>query len=333
MLQAILVDLRRIPDCDVVTTWDRRLGEFLLGQIESVVVDSLKDEADQFRRLASEADFSLVIAPEFDSILADRRRLIDETAGHWPGCTVEAIELCSDKWALFEHLNRHQIPTVPTSLWDPSVLPSLSESPCVIKPRDGAGSSGIRVIEHPADIPTAIVSRKSDQHVIQPCIAGRAISVAVLCASHGANVEIFPTAEQHLSHDGQFRYLGGRLPITTSADHEIEELVRQACHSLPGLNGYVGFDLILPDNAPQQPLIVEINPRLTTSYSGYRQLTDENLAVRMLHPDATRGPISWKSTSVEWMSAGRVASNNEYANVKNQPDAQARDASETLPQF
>ena len=54
-----------------------------------------------------------------------------------------------------------------------------------------------------------------------------------------------------------------------------------ACHSIPGLAGYIGFDLILtPDS--RRLVVVEANPRLTTAYLGYRELAKENLAIRML---------------------------------------------------
>jgi predicted ATP-grasp superfamily ATP-dependent carboligase len=43
--------------------------------------------------------------------------------------------------------------------------------------------------------------------------------------------------------------------------------------------GYAGIDLILTAGGP---VILEINPRLTTSYVGLRQATGENPATLML---------------------------------------------------
>jgi hypothetical protein len=56
--------------------------------------------------------------------------------------------------------------------------------------------------------------------------------------------------------------------------------------------GFVGFDLIASAGKPRVR-ILEANPRLTTSYVGYRRLTHENLAARMLFADVEAEPIDW----------------------------------------
>jgi predicted ATP-grasp superfamily ATP-dependent carboligase len=58
--------------------------------------------------------------------------------------------------------------------------------------------------------------------------------------------------------------------------------------------------MILPDDSPQQPVVVEINPRLTTSYIGYRQLTGINLLERMLSKNIFTVPIPWDNHEVTW---------------------------------
>ena len=49
-------------------------------------------------------------------------------------------------------------------------------------------------------------------------------------------------------------------------------------HALPGLWGFVGVDLILDP----QPRVLEINPRLTTSYVGLREAYGINPATWLL---------------------------------------------------
>jgi hypothetical protein len=52
-------------------------------------------------------------------------------------------------------------------------------------------------------------------------------------------------------------------------------------------------------------LIVELNPRLTTSYIGYRQLCEDNLMERLLFPDRCGQPLCWRTGSVAFDANGR----------------------------
>ncbi len=85
------------------------------------------------------------------------------------------------------------------------------------------------------------------------------------------------------------------------------QLVTRICRSIEGLSGYIGFDLLLPAD-PQRLLVVEANPRLTTSYLGYRALAKGNLAARILHPERVSEPIAWHSGRVEFTADGRIRS-------------------------
>jgi hypothetical protein len=60
---------------------------------------------------------------------------------------------------------------------------------------------------------------------------------------------------------------------------EAIEVARRAAEALAaaagGLRGYLGIDLVLADGGPR---VIEINPRLTTSYLGLRRVAGANLA-------------------------------------------------------
>ncbi|MGE3313681.1 MAG: ATP-dependent carboxylate-amine ligase, partial [Planctomycetaceae bacterium] len=68
MLLAACADFSRIPNVQVVTTWDSRLGPFPLSAVEAVRTDPSR-ELQEFDRLIGECDAAFVIAPEFDQIL------------------------------------------------------------------------------------------------------------------------------------------------------------------------------------------------------------------------------------------------------------------------
>jgi predicted ATP-grasp superfamily ATP-dependent carboligase len=56
---------------------------------------------------------------------------------------------------------------------------------------------------------------------------------------------------------------------------EVETIALQVARALPGLRGFVGFDLVA---APQGPVVIEVNPRLTCAYVGLSQRLGRNLA-------------------------------------------------------
>ena len=322
MLTALVEDLSQLPGARVVTTWDARLGEYTLKDCDVRVVESPADEPSLFRKLVCQSDVVWVIAPETDDVLRNRRMMFDGTlitsrAKTWPtfiGPKMPTVLLCTDKLALSEYLRSQGIASpktleLATIAFNPPAAagPSMSvdlliELPIVIKPRDGAGSQDtflVRSDDEFADVWQRLqVDDRIKKFISQPLVPGKALSVALLIAEDGSIRELLPVAEQHLSNDGRLRYLGGRIPADISAQSAIavQRLAEQACRAVPGLTGYVGCDIVLPDDRPLEPVLIEINPRLTTSYLGYRLLTDDNIPVRLL--DASTLPLRWKLEAV-----------------------------------
>jgi hypothetical protein len=310
MLTAISADFARVRDCRVVTTWDARLGDFPVDRVEAIVVTSADEEGRLFRQLAAECDVTFVVAPEFDGILAARCGVVEAAGGHFLGPSLEAIELCADKLRLAEHLVRSGIPTIDTEPLADDLRGKTLPFPAVIKRRDGAGSLLMAFVadrEHLESVLPLCEDRcQRERMIVQPFVSGQSLSVGAIVSECGARVDLFPVAAQRLSYDNRFRYDGGRIPVACSAGGQIERLVRRACDTIPGLSGYLGFDILLPYASPEQPLLVEINPRLTTSYLGYRVLTGDNIAQRLLFPQRRFSAICWKNRTVVFQPDGEV---------------------------
>ena len=100
------------------------------------------------------------------------------------------------------------------------------------------------------------------------------------------------------------QYVGGRVPLVSELVDRATELGRRAVAAVPGLRGFVGVDLILGAD----DRVVEINPRLTTSYIGLRHLTRDNLAacwLSILRGDDVAAP-SWSDGELVFSSRGEV---------------------------
>jgi predicted ATP-grasp superfamily ATP-dependent carboligase len=318
MLTAIVNDISRIAGVEVATTWDTRLGRAPFRAAQVVVVRSRAEEAQTFDRLAATSDATLVIAPELGGDLAERCRRVELLGGRLLGPNSDAVALCADKLRLADHWKRAGVATIPTQRFDAQVrsgqgseaVPYLPVPyPAVIKPRFGAGSQDMRFVKDHADLesgrPSAAAGTCNDL-IIQPFIPGRACSVALLISPDGHNEEVLPPAAQLISEGGDFVYMGGSIPISGADAETLQHSALAACRAVPGLAGYVGVDLIIPERSPAEPIAVEINPRLTTSYLGYSALAVDNLAEWLFSAERFAHAVVWKSGSVKFSADGTI---------------------------
>ena len=128
----------------------------------------------------------------------------------------------------------------------------------------------------------------------------------VLCGPAGNHA--LPACQQLLSTDGAFAYLGGRLPLPPPLDGRARKLAQAAIEALPQPRGYLGVDLILGEaDDGSGDYVIEINPRLTTSYVGLRALARTNLAAAMLAVAAGQSPnLCFGDEQVEFTADGAV---------------------------
>jgi hypothetical protein len=168
-------------------------------------------------------------------------------------------------------------------------LPDGFLYPVVLKPRHGAGSQGVRRIDSVEGFSWDELGRDKlpdDDWLIEQFVPGTAASVAVLCGPRGRFP--LPAWRQRLSKDGRFRYLGGAYPLAEPLDARARRLAASAVTALGTagghmVRGYIGVDLVLGDAVDgSQDAVIEINPRLTTSYVGLRRAAKFNLAQAML---------------------------------------------------
>ena len=180
MLAAVLADFEACPDVASVTV----------------------ERADEwsFRAAARQSDFALVIAPEFDDILARRCEWADEEGCQLLGPSVEAVRLTADKLCLAEHLTRAGVPTIPTL---PFTRTPPWPPPYVCKPRFGAGSQDTFLVSDLHDFPTC------PDGIVQPYLAPRHGALSLACIG-GMPLVLM---RQTLSDDGRFRYLGGERAL------------------------------------------------------------------------------------------------------------------------
>ena len=87
---------------------------------------------------------------------------------------------------------------------------------------------------------------------------------------------------------------------------DLTKLALKAMTAIGATTGHFGIDVIVPDDG-SEPVVVEINPRLTTSYLGYRELMTENVAERILFPSRFGPTIATANRLITYDANGSVS--------------------------
>jgi len=304
MAGALAADLVRIPGARVTALRDPRVVQLALHGGEIIDVQSSADHLDEFERLAGEADATILIAPEFDGILLKAARRVVACGGRLLSPPPEFVRLATDKHETCARLAAANVPVPAGVLLEPEQkLPADFSYPAVLKPVHGAGSQDTFLVASPHDEPPPYAwPRRLERY-----LPGLAASVAFLCGPAGR----VPLAacKQRISEDGRLRYLGGEMPLSAGLGQRAVALAERALAALPAARGYVGVDLVLGlDPAGAEDFVVEVNPRLTTSYVGLRVAAKANLAEAMIRvAEGDTAPVEFLPRSLEFDAAGNVS--------------------------
>jgi len=338
MLCAVVEDVARLKlangrTVSVWTTWDQRLGAVPFASRKNVdvsVVESVEAESSVFDSLSRSADISLVIAPEFDGILHDRVSRVTSLGAECANASLNGIKLFADKWKTYRLCLERDISSVPTrcisnasestiyaSLEFDRIVPhSSSPEELVIKLRDGAGSQSMVVCDQRSFRQTVETLDHSQRWIVQPLMSGTPFSAVGLFDREGRFLRMYePFSRQKITDDGTFEYQGGVMINFAVEAQSVRETISRFGNC--GLRGYVGFDFIMPDDQHIPPLLLEVNPRLTTSYVGYREMFQAaNLAEHLLGISNTAPQR--KCRSVDFLADGTVLSAERISGHQNE---------------
>jgi predicted ATP-grasp superfamily ATP-dependent carboligase len=304
MLTALAADFAALPDAHVTVLKDARLDAFPLQRCRTVEINSRREHQGEIARWAERADYCVVIAPEFDGLLRRTAQMVCEAGGKLLGPGDEFIALAANKHNTAQRLASAGVPVPQAVLLeaDQEDLPKDFNYPAVLKPLEGAGSQHTYLVDSHLDQPPPYPwpRRLEEYH------PGTAASVAVLCGP-GVVIPLAP-CRQHLSRDSRFTYLGGSLLWETDLAQRATRLAERALAALPAALGYMGIDLVLGQaDDGSQDVVIEVNPRLTTSYVGLRAMTDHNLAGAILQAAHGELPeIEFRRDPLEFSVSGAV---------------------------
>ena len=274
MRDAVLQDFSQIENLETVVTCDARLDAPIAAHLVHIV-DVEQDVWALWEQCIASVDAVLLIAPETNGALERLSKLAEKLGKLVLGSSSAGVKLAGDKWSSYQMFIAHDIPTLNTYL--ANALPDLMDGPYVAKSRDGAGCDDMAYFEDKRSLKSWLQIRVNT-HIVQPYQKGEAASFSMLCKNGQAY--LLSCNRQDIQLVGQhFSYHGGEMNGLSQYAQKFNVLAQKIARAMPGLAGYVGVDLIVNED---DFFVLEVNPRLTTSYVALHQACGCNPAQMML---------------------------------------------------
>ena len=275
MLQSLVDDLTRIDVVEPLIMLDyRMIGRLSPNPANIHIIGPEHDSHQEFTRLMSLCDAVWPIAPESDAILQTLCEEVERSGKLLLTPPASAVAVSGNKWLTYRQLRQHSIATVQTQkLVDFSFIPGE----WMLKPADGVGCADSYMISKQKDFDTITATLDKDKYIIQPHIQGEKASLS--CLFKQGRGWLLCANRQHFELINKQYHLTG---ITVNFQSDISNylnLVNDVAKAMPNLWGHVGIDLI---EKAEQILVLEINPRLTTSYAGIHEAIGINCARAVL---------------------------------------------------
>ena len=288
MLRNIISDFKALGH-QVTTLIDSRLIAFNPpNEADKIItISSVRQFYTKIKDISKSANAVYFIGPESNNLL---EKLVETTSTSNVkslNSEVNDIKVCSNKKNIYEKAKKIGLIVPETAIIDihdkfENIKKIIKDFgyPLVIKPLIGVGCSGLIIVKEKSDLFDAIskVSKEynNSQFIAQKFIEGQPASVSVISTGTKAvSVSLNKQFVNLTGPDNEPKYSGGVVPL----DHELKKnSLRDAKHlveAFNGLKGYIGVDIILTN---EEVVIMEVNPRLTTSYIGLRKIVNFNIA-------------------------------------------------------
>lgn len=266
MLAALVKDIAALGDIDIASVRDGRLPRVNLPASFHILGASDEPWAN-WREAMVAADAVWPIAPETGGVLTRLSELVLAAGRVLVGSRPQAVALATSKLATAECLSASGVAVVPTLRIDVALRHGLSDGTdgWIVKPDDGAGSGSTYLFRRADDLRRWLAGA-SDRagFVVQPFVPGAAGSLSILCRDGRARL-LSCNRQEIVIAGGQVHFRGSKVGGMERLRPAGERIAGAVAAAMPGLWGYVGIDFV---DSAAGPVVLEVNPRLTTSYVG-----------------------------------------------------------------
>ena len=292
MLRSIIADFKLL-NFEISILIDHKIS-FLSKYLRADYIEQVSSQDNyikKFKKCVKEAEFCFIIAPEFSNILYDLTKIVKDGDKKLLSIDLKGIELGTSKIKTYEFFKANNINTPKTylipvkdgKLDEDFIMQKFNElkSPIVIKPDDGVGAENIYYLENKTQLSDLLYKNKVGAeriYILQEFIEGDDLSVSLIGISNQENPIILAVNSQDINIKNtklESEYFGGYTPVENNdqISKRIAEVLKKS--DLSNFNSYFGIDFIRKKDGTLY--IIEINPRLTTSYIGLKNVLNYNL--------------------------------------------------------
>ena len=294
MLRTLVADFKAAGH-SVSTVLDSRLAALNPPlEAECIVPASSFQEAKlAIHNISESADAAYIIAPESNQVLQSLVANIEEADVPSLNCRANAIERVSDKAAMLQCVKDKGLltpATVTVNAFEDAagIRQTICDSlrfPLIVKPVDGVGCAGLSIVNNKQQVAGAVAKAiresSSNYFMVQELIHGTSVSVSLLATdSEALPISLNRQDVSLMPPEATSTYNGGHVPFDSPLKREAFAVAVTVVKSFQGLRGYVGVDLVLTG---KEAVMIEVNPRLTTSYLGLRKIVGFNPAQAIIN--------------------------------------------------
>ena len=298
MLRTTIEDFKKLG-FQIITLLDKRISH-LARYLKTNMVKLVKPE-DEFLKIytnyVKKSTFCFIIAPEFSKHLYNLTQIAKDLNKKILSINLNGVWLGTSKLETYKYFIANKVNT-PKSYKIPLkggemdvdfILQKFDQlgSSIIMKPEDGAGSELIYHFTTKDQILLLFERAKANfdiarSYIVQEFIDGDDLSISIINRTNSEKINdrdqiilsINAQNVQNIDSNKDSYYLGGFTPVENYKvlRNKFEKILKSM--DLTSFQGYFGIDFI--KKADNSIYFIEINPRLTTSYIGIRNILDFN---------------------------------------------------------
>ena len=235
---------------------------------------------ESLEKFSKNFDNVILVAPP--TALIEASRIVDNDKLLGPAHDV--IKMFSLKDVSYSILHEINVRTPRHIVFSDRKNIELINLPVVVKPVDSAGGSAVFLADNVQSmektIRTVLKFSEVGKVVIQEFVEGVHGSISVI--TDGQNIFLLTNNVQIIkfSRKGKLSYRGGIVFLRNPELYRNSmELVERIIRGVKGFRGYFGIDVVWNS---WKPYVIEVNPRLTTSFVGLAKILGKALGCLML---------------------------------------------------